>query len=334
LGTKGNEYVTNANAFKQPRGTIDVGKIMAEITIYTASRSLQGKEVREKFDSTFAELYHDLDMGFAPINFILPWAPLPHNRKRDAAQKKMAQTYMEIIQKRRQSGGEKNSEDMVWNLMSCVYKDGTPVPDIEVAHMMIALLMAGQHSSSSTISWIILRLASQPEITEQLYQEQIRVLGADLPPLTYENLQNSNCKPTSSKRLSACMRLSILCSVLSRTSFKVKDLPMSSLPLTTFFHPLDSLHDLPSTSPSHWIGTATDGMVSTPRGMKSKLTMVMVSSAKELEAPTCLLVLGAIVALVSNLPMFNWVLSVWHWSESSRSKNCQMSKMFRPLITL
>ncbi|KUL87273.1 hypothetical protein ZTR_03385 [Talaromyces verruculosus] len=184
-----NEYVANANAFKQPRGTIDVGKIMAEITIYTASRSLQGKEVRDKFDSTFAELYHDLDMGFAPINFMLPWAPLPHNRKRDAAQKKMAETYMEIIRKRRQAGGEKDSEDMVWNLMSCVYKDGTPVPDIEVAHMMIALLMAGQHSSSSTISWIILRLASQPKITEQLYQEQIRVLGADLPPLTHENLQ-------------------------------------------------------------------------------------------------------------------------------------------------
>lgn len=96
-----NEYITNANAFKQPRGTIDVGKVIAEITIYTASRLLQGKEVREKFDSTFAELYHDLDMGFAPINFILPWAPLPHNCKRDAAQKKTAQTYMEIIQKRR-----------------------------------------------------------------------------------------------------------------------------------------------------------------------------------------------------------------------------------------
>lgn len=184
-----NEYVANSNAFKQLHGTIDVGKTMAEITIYTASRSLQGKEVRDKFDSTFAELYHDLDMGFAPINFMLPWAPLPHNRKRDAAQKKMAETYMEIIRHRRQAGGEKDSEDMVWNLMSCVYKDGTPVPDMEVAHMMIALLMAGQHSSSSTISWIILRLASQPKITEQLYQEQIRVLGPDLPPLTHENLQ-------------------------------------------------------------------------------------------------------------------------------------------------
>jgi len=37
---------------------------------------------------------------------------------------------------------------------------------------MIALLMAGQHSSSSTIAWIILRLASRPDITEELWQNK------------------------------------------------------------------------------------------------------------------------------------------------------------------
>ena len=161
---------------------------MAELTIYTASRSLQGKEVREKFDASFADLYHDLDMGFSPINFMLPWAPLPHNRKRDYAQKKMAQTYMEIIQERKRTNAEKGS-DMIWNLMSCVYKDGTPVPDKEVAHMMIALLMAGQHSSSSTSSWIMLRLATRPDIQEELLEEQRRILGSTSAPLTYENLQ-------------------------------------------------------------------------------------------------------------------------------------------------
>ncbi|KAL4891377.1 cytochrome P450 [Aspergillus ambiguus] len=183
------DFVKNCPTFQAPKGTFDVCKIIAEITIYTASRSLQGKEVRSRFNSTFAEMYHDLDMGFAPINFVLPWAPLPHNRKRDAAQKKMAQTYMEIIKERRQAGGKKDSEDMVWNLMSCVYKDGTPLPDEEIAHMMIALLMAGQHSSSSTASWIVLRLAENPEIMEELYQEQLRVLGSDLPPLTWDSLQ-------------------------------------------------------------------------------------------------------------------------------------------------
>lgn len=184
-----NEFVKNSPSLQADKGTFDVTKTIAEITIYTASRSLQGKEVRDKFDSTFAEMYHDLDKGFAPINFMLPWAPLPHNRKRDAAQRRMAETYMEIIRERREAGGKKDSEDMVWNLMSCVYKNGTPVPDEEVAHMMIALLMAGQHSSSSTMSWIVLRLATCPEIVEELYQEQLRVLGSDLPPLTYESLQ-------------------------------------------------------------------------------------------------------------------------------------------------
>ncbi|KAI9890435.1 MAG: Sterol 14-alpha demethylase [Vezdaea aestivalis] len=187
------EEVTNflkkSPVFKGSSGVADIPAVMAEITIYTASRSLQGKEVREKFDSSFADLYHDLDMGFSPINFMLPWAPLPHNRKRDRAQRKMTQTYTEIINKRRQSGNKQDSQDMIWNLMSCVYKNGTPVPDKEVAHMMIALLMAGQHSSSSTSSWIMLRLASQPQIIDELYAEQVAVLGKELPPLTYDDLQ-------------------------------------------------------------------------------------------------------------------------------------------------
>lgn len=183
-------FVRKCPAFQGSKGTFDVCKAIAEITIYTASRSLQGKEVRDKFDSTFAEMYHDLDMGFAPINFMLPWAPLPHNRKRDAAHHKMTQTYMDIISERRRAGGKKkNSEDMVWNLMSCTYKNGTPTPDEEIAHMMIALLMAGQHSSSSTASWIVLHLATNPGITEELYQEQLRVLGPDMHEITYEGLQ-------------------------------------------------------------------------------------------------------------------------------------------------
>ncbi len=162
---------------------------MAEITIYTASRSLQGREVRSKFDSSFADLYHHLDMGFSPINFMLPWAPLPHNRKRDYAQNKMAQTYLEIIRARREAGAQRDADDMIWNLMSSVYKNGTPIPDVEVAHMMIALLMAGQHSSSSTSAWILLRLATRPDVLEELYEEQKKILGEDLPPPTYDSLQ-------------------------------------------------------------------------------------------------------------------------------------------------
>lgn len=174
--------------FKGQKGTFDVGKTMSELTIYTASRSLQGDEVRNSFDSTFADLYHDLDMGFTPINFMLPWAPLPHNRARDNAREAMIKLYSSIVEKRRAGKANKESHDMIWHLMDCKYKDGTPVPNHEIAGIMIALLMAGQHSSSSTISWIMLRLATKPELVEELLEEQKSVLGKDLPPLTFDDL--------------------------------------------------------------------------------------------------------------------------------------------------
>ena len=183
-------YLKLAPQFKGPSGTVQLPPIMAQITLFTAARTLQGKEVREKLDTTFAGLYHDLDNGFQPINFMLPWFPLPQNRRRDIAQRKMTQIYADIIRSRRSEKSRRDSEDMLWTLMNSAYKDGTPVSDAEAAHLMIALLMAGQHSTSVTGSWIMLHLAAQPEIMEELYQEQMRVLGGDISrPLTYENLQ-------------------------------------------------------------------------------------------------------------------------------------------------
>ncbi|KAJ5225891.1 hypothetical protein N7468_007116 [Penicillium chermesinum] len=168
--------------------TVDLAAAMAEITIFTAGRTLQGDEVRGKLTSEFADLYHDLDLGFQPINFMLPWAPLPHNRKRDKAHARMREIYLDIIRQRRNAATAPATKDMISNLMQCVYKDGKPIPDKEIAHMMITLLMAGQHSSSAISCWIMLRLASQPEVTEALYKEQVDALGADLPPLQYKDI--------------------------------------------------------------------------------------------------------------------------------------------------
>ncbi|KAM0341350.1 hypothetical protein ACHAPU_010093 [Fusarium lateritium] len=182
------DYFKKSADFKGKFGICDIPKKMAEITIFTASHALQGSVIRNKFDVSLAALYHDLDMGFTPINFMLHWAPLPWNRKRDHAQRTVAKIYMDTIQERRAKGSDDTELDMMKHLMNSTYKNGTPVPDHEVAHMMIALLMAGQHSSSSTSSWIMLRLAQYPHIMEELYQEQITELGAGLPPLTYDNL--------------------------------------------------------------------------------------------------------------------------------------------------
>jgi len=183
------DYFKKSKYFKGAKGSVPLGEIIPEITIFTASRSLQGKEVRDALDGSFASLFHDLDLGFNPMNFLFPWFPFPGNKRRDAAQRKMARFYMDLIQKRRKdpimAGKEK---DMIWNLMDRSYKDGTPISDKEVAHMMIALLMAGQHTSMATTMWLLLHLADKPEIVAELYREQQAVCGADPRPLVYEDI--------------------------------------------------------------------------------------------------------------------------------------------------
>ncbi|PGH04118.1 hypothetical protein AJ80_08580 [Polytolypa hystricis UAMH7299] len=183
------QYIKTSGNFNLPSGTVDLSAAMAEITIFTAGRTLQGDEVRARLTSEFASLYHDLDLGFQPINFLLPWAPLPNNRKRDRAHARMREIYMDIINERRKGEQHKGGYDMIWNLMQCVYKDGRPISSTEIAHMMITMLMAGQHSSSAVSCWIMLHLAAQPELAEELYEEQVRELGQDLPPLEYSDLE-------------------------------------------------------------------------------------------------------------------------------------------------
>lgn len=188
------DYMKSAPSLQGPSGTINIPAVMAEITILTASRTLQGPEVRKKLTGEFAELYNDLDLGFRPINFLMPWAPLPQNRRRDVAHVKMRNIYMDLIKERRAADAnlkeEEEEPDMIRNLMGCTYKDGTPLPDKEIAHMMITLLMAGQHSSSSASAWVMLRLASRPDIAEALYREQASNLGPGWRdrPLTHADL--------------------------------------------------------------------------------------------------------------------------------------------------
>lgn len=85
-------------------GSFDVSKALQEITILTASRTLQGREVRENLDKSFSGLYNDLDGGFTPLNFLFPNLPLASYRRRDKAHLKMSEFYVDIIKKRRLDG--------------------------------------------------------------------------------------------------------------------------------------------------------------------------------------------------------------------------------------
>ncbi|KAK0500018.1 cytochrome P450 [Armillaria luteobubalina] len=169
-------------------GSFDPCQVLAEITILTASRTLQGKQIRAALDKSFANLIADLDGGFTPMNFFFPNLPLEHYRRRDRAHKKISDFYVDIV-KQRKAKGDDQELDMITALSGQVYRSGKSMTDSEVAHCMIALLMAGQHTSASTGSWAVLRLADNPDFAEKLYQEQVKFFGTPdggLRPMTYD----------------------------------------------------------------------------------------------------------------------------------------------------
>jgi len=182
---------------KTQQSVKDALTVASEITICTASATLQGPEVREGLNKSFADLYHDLDGGFTPLHFAFPNLPLPSYRRRDRAQVAMRNFYTNIIHKRREDNREGQLGDMIDSLQGQTYKDGRPLTDKEIAHIMIALLMAGQHTSAATGSWLLLHLASRPDIVAELRQEQIDLYGKpgqtddnELDPLDLERVQS------------------------------------------------------------------------------------------------------------------------------------------------
>ncbi|KAI9335476.1 cytochrome P450 [Obelidium mucronatum] len=175
---------------------VETFEAMSQLTIRTASHCLMGKEIRDGFRvGNVTKLYHDLDAGFAPINVFFRWLPLPSYFARDRANKEMTDIFKAIIKKRK-AENDTETLDVLNGLMKAEYKDGSKPSDEAVAHLMIALLLGGQHTSSTTSSWMLFELARRPDIIEDLLKEQSMVLTGkpdtpahELPDLTYEALK-------------------------------------------------------------------------------------------------------------------------------------------------
>lgn len=68
-------------------------------------------------------------------------------------------------------------------------RDGRPLNDSEIAGMLIGLLLAGQHTSSTTSAWMGFFMAKDKALQEKCYAEQKAVCGEDLPALDLDQVQ-------------------------------------------------------------------------------------------------------------------------------------------------
>lgn len=163
----------------QQSGTVNILDALSELTILTSSRCLHGDEVRENMFAEVSRIYHDLDKGVTPLSFFFPYAPTQAHALRDKARKEMVSIFSKVIQSRKEKGGDSSQySDILQIYIDFVYReDDSKLTDDQIVGLLIALLFAGQHTSSITSTWTVMFLIHHPECLEHVLSEQSDVLG-------------------------------------------------------------------------------------------------------------------------------------------------------------
>ena len=143
-------------------GEVNILDALSELTILTSSRCLHGDDVRDNMFEEVSRIYHDLDKGVTPLSFFFPYAPTESHRLRDSARKEMVEIFTKVIKSRKEKGGDTSQNtDILQVFIDMVYRDGSKLTDDETVGLLIALLFAGQHTSSITSTWTAMCLGNQ-----------------------------------------------------------------------------------------------------------------------------------------------------------------------------
>lgn len=162
-------------------GECDLLEVLSELTILTSSRCLHGDDVRENLFADVARIYHDLDKGVTPLSFFFPYAPTPAHKLRDQARQEMINIFSKIIKARREKGvTAEDQSDILQLYIDFHYKNtNQQLTDEEIVGLLIALLFAGQHTSSISSTWTAMFLLHNPKCLEKVFAEQHKVLDGE-----------------------------------------------------------------------------------------------------------------------------------------------------------
>ena len=167
-------------------GEICLVEFCAQLTNFTSTHCLIGREFRERMSDEFAKVYYDLECGVTPASYIHANLPLPSVWRRDRARLRLVEMIGEIVQARRKSGHE--GEDFLQTLMDAQYKDGSKLSEHEITGMLLAAMFAGHHTSSVTTAWTLIELLQHPDYLDRVMNElnQVYPDGAEV---TFQSLR-------------------------------------------------------------------------------------------------------------------------------------------------
>ena len=168
-------------------GEIDLLAFFSELTIYTSSSCLIGKEFRDEITADFAELFHELERGTDTLAYMSPNLPIASFRRRDKARAELVARIEAIIEGRERSG--RRTKDLVGVLTSLRDAEGRPrYTADQITGMFISLMFAGHHTTSGTAAWSLIELLRHPEVLSETVAELDAIYGAGIE-VSYQALR-------------------------------------------------------------------------------------------------------------------------------------------------
>ena len=85
------------------RGELDLLDFFSELTMYTSSACLIGKQFREELTPEYFRVFYELEKGTDALAYVNPYLPLPVFRQRDRARRRMVELLTEVFARRARS---------------------------------------------------------------------------------------------------------------------------------------------------------------------------------------------------------------------------------------
>ncbi len=169
------------------RGTFDVLDFFSELTIYTSSACLIGKQFRAELGPEYVAIFQDLERGTDALAYVNPYLPLPVFWRRDRARKRLVGRLQAIFERREREGG--TYTDLFSVLRGVRDASGARrYDDEQITGMFISMMFAGHHTTSVVASWALLELLRHTEWMGKV-QSELDEIYADGREVSYQALR-------------------------------------------------------------------------------------------------------------------------------------------------
>jgi sterol 14-demethylase len=168
-------------------GEIDLLDFFAELTIYTSSACLIGKEFREELTPEYFQTFYELEKGTDALAYVNPHLPIPAFWARDRARRRLVELLTQVFERRRKDPTA--SRELFDILLTLVKDDGTPRYTIDqITGMFISMMFAGHHTTSGSAAWTLIELLKHPHILKGVVSE-LDEIYADGRDVSYQALR-------------------------------------------------------------------------------------------------------------------------------------------------